>query len=688
MKTRFKRIISLALSLSIMIGLCMPTYAANESNTLGVTFDVILNNAMVLESSSDQTVIMTLKTNKGITVDGIGGNVIADSPIIITDISTADEKIPLDATATNVENGKFGCILNGTDNAENVTEIIVVTLTVPANTPAGSYNVGVQNLELTADFGTVWEKGATATTTLTIEAASTPEPINGYTAGIKTINNPATVDQPVNIVVNVGNGQSIPFAAGEIVVKYDSSKLTFNQAASTLGTAKVKDNAGTITLEDYGEFKNLGDIYTLSFTAVADGAATVTLESAKFIDKQNAVASDLIPATVLSPSEINVTIEKKTFDVTLPEGMESISGGSTVTDGEDFTFEIEDDNYDYSDIKATVDGVEVEVVKNDDGTYTVKGVKGKLAITANRTPKSYTVTFNGDGAEDITEKPTSATYKTDLTFTMPTAEGYSYSLDKITVGDTDYTGYTVAENVVTIPGADIIGEIVITVGKTDTEAIITVEGTGAGAAAGYTPKAEMGKPYTLTITPEAGYKYTVTATMNGETVELIEDAENNTYTIEEVKGDIVFTVNQTVVVDGVEMNEYLTVNGSKMWLIKNKVDLAEGKISTYDSQQMFWSEKYDAYCILVVADTLDMDTVNANINISTGTAKAVAYDMDVNNTGVVDAADAQLVHNMYNAYYPGFSDDATMEKFLEADTNGDTVVNVEDATAIINYLLG
>jgi hypothetical protein len=53
----------------------------------------------------------------------------------------------------------------------------------------------------------------------------------------------------------------------------------------------------------------------------------------------------------------------------------------------------------------------------------------------------------------------------------------------------------------------------------------------------------------------------------------------------------------------------------------------------------------------------------------------------------VDANDAQLVYNMYNAMYSAFTEQVTMEKFLCADVNGDAVINVNDATAIINMLL-
>lgn len=61
--------------------------------------------------------------------------------------------------------------------------------------------------------------------------------------------------------------------------------------------------------------------------------------------------------------------------------------------------------------------------------------------------------------------------------------------------------------------------------------------------------------------------------------------------------------------------------------------------------------------------------------------------MDVNKSEKVDANDAQLTYNMYNAMYSAFSDEVTIEKFLRADVTGDRTVNVQDARMIIDEIL-
>jgi len=512
---------------------------------------------------------------------------------------------------------------------------------------------------------------------------TTEEPdITGYSAGLSTTTPTTTTGEKVYVSVAVNHAEESTFNAGELVFTYDSARLSFNQTESTLGNATVKAANGTLTLEDYGAAKNCGNgIYTLVFDAIADGNATVKLTSAAFSNQENAAASDLI-AGVAYPDSVHIVISKKTFAVTLPDGM---TGAATATDGDSYTFRISDENYTYSNVTATVDGQTVSVTDNGDGSYTIGSVSGVLKITATRTPKSYKVSFTGTAAADITGASGTATYGTDYKFTIPTADGWAYSLGGITIGGNNYTGYNAEGSEYTIPGTAITGEIVITVNKAQTTASVTVTGSGAGAAAGYDATAEIGESYTLTITPENGYNYTVTATMDGKPVELAQNG--NKYTTAEVTGNIVFTIERTVIVSGVTVSEYVSVDGNKVWLVQNTVTLAEGKVPTYNGGNMFWSEEYDAYCYLVIAATLSEEDAKADIGIADGTAVAVDYGMDVNMTGNVDANDAQLTYNIYNAYYDSFSETATMEKFLRADVNKDGKVNTTDSAAIINKIL-
>lgn len=682
MKKYFKKLLAFVLCMTLHIGSYMPVQAANENNTRGVTFDVTLDTPTINVSTEDQTVVMRLNASQEVMVDGIGLTVTKDAPLTIASITGGEKIGAFPAASTNLETGVAGWQSEDSENVEGVTELVVVTFNVPANTVAGIYNVGFEDLELTQDYGgNIWENAATATTTLTITDGTAN---TGYTAGLSTLTDEVSVEDTVTVNIGVSHSTDTSFAAGEMVVNYDNTKLTFNQAASTLGSSTVKDNVGTLTLEDYGTDKSFGTgVYVLVFDAIADGDTAITLTSAAFVNKESAVKSDLIAAT-LAPAEVNFTINKQTHAITLPDIFE---GQASVIDGENYTFSVADgENYVYDSISATMDGVPVDVKDNGDGTYTIEGVIGALVISGIRTEKSYTVTVTGNAAEDITDAAAQAIYNTDYSFTIPTVEGWAYSLDSITIKGNAYTGYSVADGVYTIPGSAISGNIVITVSKSATEASVTVEGSGAGAAAGYATKTEIGEGYILTIVPEAGYTYTVTATMGGESVKVTDNGDN-TYTIAKVTGSIVFNISRSVVVDGVEVTEFIALNGNIMWMVKNNITLGEGKVPTYNGENMYWSEAYGTYCYLVIAETLNIEDAAAMVGITDGEAVTVDYGMDVNKTGKVDASDAQLTYNIYNTLYRAFDADITMEKFLRADVNTDGKVNVEDATAIIAEIL-
>ena len=61
-------------------------------------------------------------------------------------------------------------------------------------------------------------------------------------------------------------------------------------------------------------------------------------------------------------------------------------GSSAVLDGQDYTFQVEDNSFDYT-IMAYMDGEDVQAVDNGDGSFTIRNVTGTLLIGARKTPK-------------------------------------------------------------------------------------------------------------------------------------------------------------------------------------------------------------------------------------------------------------------------------------------------------------
>lgn len=132
---------------------------------------------------------------------------------------------------------------------------------------------------------------------------------------------------------------------------------------------------------------------------------------------------------------------------------------------------------------------------------------------------------------------------------------------------------------------------------------------------------------------------------------------------------------------------FVLLNGTSVWLILNSVEKLENGTYTYGGEEMMWSDKYGAYCILVVGNKPALlETVDIDTGLST---KSVDYSGDVNATDIIDINDAQLVYNIYNTSteYSGFTDSVTMEKYLRADLDGSKTVTVEDATAVIDKVI-
>lgn len=680
MKHLLGRLLSAMFILALVLNTVLPVWAEPSVNLGDITLSVELDAPSVIASDKDQEVTMTLRTSKPIKLYHMSMELTIPTTLKEKAVLGGDNgELLIEKNTEYSDNGIFWVDENDSEK-EVKTTLVTVKITVPAGTAENDYQVGFENIQLEREEGALNTQAIH--TVLKVKAKTDAK--DGYTASLSTTEPEPTAGEKAYVNVGVDHATDKTFAAGELVLTYDSDKLSFDENSSRIGTATIKEESGTVTLEDYGADKALGNaVYTLAFTTLQDGTANVTLTSAAFVNKTGAEKSDLIPAATESGT-LQLSIQKKKYTVTLPE---IFAGNATVTEGENYTFTaVDSQNYTYSGVTATMGGTDAPVTNNNDGTYTVSNVTGNLVISGTRTPKSYTVTFDGNAAGDVTGAASAATYGTEYCFTVPQADGWSYKIEKITINGVEYSGYGVSEeHECKILGSAITGDIVISISKTATKAGVSIIGDGAGNAEGNIT-ADIDGNYTLTLKPEKGYTYTVTATMNGVQVAVAKTGDN-TYTIENVTGDIVFTITKTVITDDVTVTDYLGVDGNKIWLICKTTELDANKVPTYDGAAMFWSDKYGAYCYLVIAPTLELSEAKTKISITDGTADTVDYGMDVNKTGKVDTSDAQLVYNIYNAQYSDFTNDMPMEKFLRADVNGDKTVNVSDAAAIITHLL-
>lgn len=679
MKNFTRRGMALLLSVLLLCSLSVGALAADE---VGIT--AVLNNAKITKSDAAQTVTLTIAPESPVTVCSVGLRVVLPEGWSVAAITNDDANMPITAGDINLGTNQVSW-LSGDMEDYSISKFAIYTITVPAGTEAGNYELKVTGVDVAKNYSSeaVMTEATTATATLTIEDGSVnpPEPVipEGYSvaaSGDAGIN----VGEDTTVALNVTHKDGNAYNAYYFEVSYDTSVLTYKSA--DVQDVVVDEAAGTLKIAGYGANKDSGTAAaTLTFTGKAVGTGKVTITKANVDAKANANAQDA-PAANIDETTAAATITVGGYSVTLPEGF---SGAASAAAGTDYTFKANGDDYGCYDVTATMGGAETTVTNNGDGSFTIKNVTGEIVVTA--TPKTYAVTVTGTGAGDVSENAATATYKTDYTFKLTKADGYNYTVT-VTAGGNAVTATATTEGVYTISGADIKGELIITVEKAAIvipTTTITITGDTDDVQGGLILTAKNGEDTTFKINKKDGYTYTVKA---GDT-ELTVGADG-TVTIPGsllTGAPLTVTVTKTAVNPySVEVYEYVKLDGQSIWLVVAKSD----SVLAYGADTMFSSEKYGGYCWLVIsaenADTVKTEAIGA-VKAGSGTAAAAVYTGDVNGTGNIDVNDAQLVYNIYNTEYASF-DALSRAKFLAADVNGDHTVTVLDAAAVVNTVLG
>ncbi len=483
---------------------------------------------------------------------------------------------------------------------------------------------------------------------------------------------------------------------------YDAKKLTFTSATignSSETPAIINDNsdAGLLTIGGYGEPRS-DSFITLNFTVKAAGEATVNLVKAQMDVRANA-AKDAQTASVPASQSNTVTILCGGFPVVLPD---CATGAAYVTENGDYTFTA-DPGYNY-DFSATVNNEKVDIINNDDGSYTIENVTGKLVIKANSAPtvKTYAVTVKGDGSGDVSA-PTSATHGQNYTFTVTQAANYDYAVAvtvngqpvTCTVSNSGSNAYTY-----TIPAKSVTGPVVITVKKTlpSGTTMITFNGNGTSDEwqKGVSRVISNGSDFDFYTDQHDGFDYSISAAGQSGIIPVSETGKTGEigvkYTIpgQYITGGIItITITKAQHFDwNVIVSPYVNTDGSTIWLITASPDPKpeETKSLYYGGKPMLWSEKYKSYAWLLLSSK-SQDTVKADaeaaITIKENAVTSIEYGGDVNGTGHIDINDAQYIYDLYNVKHSALD----MEKFLRCDVNGNREVSVDDVQAVVSLLL-
>ena len=696
-----KKIISVLLTLALVLSLVPAVFAADEP-----TFSL---SADKKTAGAGDTVTLTVSfSNNGamLEIGGLNFEIIYDEEAY-TFVSATPAKAyrPYFSSSdkgTSVGNGKLavgGIFTTFADYPVELEDGELATYTFKANdVAAGSASFKLDVKELNTHGTTPTPiSNKTENSELTIPVTGGSVTPKGYSVSIpetKSVTTGETVEIPITISGKAYNAYSMGIRYYTDVLKLQNE--TSNSEGLRLTTKAGRDTSGRsfedISLVRYGEVAEPGVALTLKFTAKAQGTTDVTISSARVDERANSISFNAPDATITNGTTA-VTVSG--YTVSLPDDFtRTDTTGTVIMEGKDLTFKPKDPNYDYT-VTVTVGGVEALPTVGEDGTYTVANVTGNVVVTSTKTPKTFIVTQGDD-----TTGEAKATYMTAYTFKLTPADGYAYNM-AVTIGDRAYTDFERKVNddgttTYTIPGAAITGDIVINSNKKERDPYtfqVTFEGTGIGDVSNSATTVTENDPYSFTLTKKDGFTYTVSATMGGTPVELTEtaDAENAnvvTYSIGKVTGNLVITIEKkSTLTMKVAVSEYVQMDNKTVFLVTVTGTPAEGKAYAYGENVMYKTTAYGANVNswLVIVDKGQEFTAavaEANITEATAAAEEVAQSYDVNETGVVDINDAQLVYDIYSGKYADF-EKVSVRKFLRADVNNSKTVDATDAVAVV-----
>lgn len=679
-----KKLISVLLTLAMVLSLVPAVFAADEPT--------ITMSADKTSVAPGETVTLTLSLDKDTVVDGAGFKIDFDK-----DAYEYVKKVPDtfdDTTNENVANEKgwVRAVYLNTKPSKPTTwsagklDTFTFKAKEGANTSTATFKLTIENLEKynpddPANNIKVAHNVVGSELTIPVE---TPE-AKGYTVSLGE-NKTVASGQIVEIPVTIGNtAGETTYNAFDMKFSYDNTVLKLDMEKTNTEGYRVYPLSSTVRVQRYGKAAELGQALTLRFIAVGQGSGEVKVTIAKVDKNANAIEFDAPDAIVLNDT---TTITVSGYTVDLPDDFKRTDAeGSVIEAGGNLTFVPKDPNYDYT-VTVTVGGVEATPTIDEDGTYTVPNVNGNVVVKSEKTPKTFKVTLGDD-----TTGETTATYTKGYTFKLTPAAGYVYNV-AVTIGGEAYTGFTANVNddgttTYTIPGADVTGDIVINSNKTEKQPetfTVKFEGTGAGDAKGKSTVQEK-TDYTFTVDKKANFEYTITATMGGKDVTVTE-GENNTYTISNVSGDLVITIEKkSTLTMEVAVSEYVQLDNKTVFLVTVTGTPEEGKAFAYGEDVMYKTTAYgeNVYSWLVIVnkgETFDKATAAAKITQASATAEEVTQSYDVNETNLVDINDAQLTYDIYSGKYTDF-EKVSVRKFLRADVTSDKVVNSADAVAVI-----
>lgn len=492
----------------------------------------------------------------------------------------------------------------------------------------------------------------------------------------------ATVEEIVTIspVIKIKEDSEInAYNTYSMTFTYDPQKLELTDMDAVEDTnATLTTSDGIANVVGYGADQKMETApVTLTFRIRESGESKVLVTSARVDHAENAQIHNA-PKASFDPDF--TVIVGTGYPVYLPD---AFTGAGVAEPNKEYFFEANDKGYDYTFENTTMAGEPVSVKDHKNGKYSIENVTGALNILAKPIPKTFKVTLG-----EYMEGPAAAQYMTDYTAELNDDDNYIYTLRSISIGGIGYGGYSYNNGKYTIPGKDIVGDIIFdverTVPPTTIHHKVIFQGSGAGAATGNETTVPNGVTYSFALKTEAGFRYTVTCQMGEKEAVTLQPNEKGKYTVANVIGNLTITIEKEQLPphDRVEVKEYLSLDETTMYLVLLYEAPNAGQNYRYDGNLMYYSYVYGAWCILTPETSLTVEAAEMKISVQSGETTAVgSVNGDVNMSQSVDINDAQLVHDLYNRKYKDFTI-IIMRKFLNADVNADFKVDMTDAAAV------
>lgn len=474
------KLLALVLAAALCLGLSLPAMAANS---LGVTFTAQLDHATLNISDQDQTVTMTVTTNKDVDVISLQGVITHDAALTLTSIS--NETLGFIPANVNLGEKMFAWYDLGVQT-HTISTIVTATFTVPANTPAGTYSVGLKDLNCVkvtgTNYGDTWEDAGTASATLTLVDPSHREP--------QTI-----------------TAADVDMTYGDTDKKIDARAIGQITYAVKAGSEDIIDVAadGKLTA------KNVGEAYVIVTAAGDNTYASATKEV-----KVTVSAKAITPAVTVSAGKLAYTGKAQTPSVTGKDG------SVTLTEGVDYTLS-------YSD-NQNAGQATITITAKDGGRYTFAAVTenftiDKAVITITAEDKSahvgdaapaltYTVSGLVNG-ETLAVEPTVA-YAAEPDMTKTGTVEILVSGAQAPAGDNYTINYV--KGLLTI--VDKSAPLPITGSKANT---ITIGSAENGKVSSDRASAVAGTKVTITVTPDSGFALGEVSVVdaNGKALDLV-----------------------------------------------------------------------------------------------------------------------------------------------------------------------